>query len=72
MLSPPKITSGEDEEELGSIVTNLFAYLIFSISNKPSKKSINFSIEGKFNFILLLGVILSVIFSGLYQNTYKP
>tara|TARA_B100000029_G_scaffold282697_1_gene276586 strand:- start:2910 stop:4277 length:1368 start_codon:yes stop_codon:yes gene_type:complete len=47
-------------------------YYKMEISNKPSKKSINFSIEGKFNFILLLGVILSVIFSGLYQNTYKP
>ena len=39
---------------------------------KPSKQPVNFSIKGKFNFILLLGVIALVILSGLYQNTFKP
>ena len=42
------------------------------ISNKPSNQPINFSIEGKFNFLLLIGVVLSVILSGLYQNEFKP
>ena len=41
------------------------------LPNKPAKESVNFSIEGKINFILLLGVILSVILSGAYQNNFK-
>ena len=39
--------------------------------NKPTDEPVNFSIEGKINFILLLGVILSVILSGAYQNDFK-
>tara|TARA_B110000495_G_C22991858_1_gene584198 strand:- start:148 stop:1509 length:1362 start_codon:yes stop_codon:yes gene_type:complete len=45
------------------------------IDNKPVIKPVNFSIEGKFNFILLIGVILSVILSGLYKDSlgfYQP
>ena len=38
------------------------------LSNKPSKQSVNFSIEGKINFILLFGVIVSVVLSGIYQD----
>jgi len=43
------------------------------LTNKPSKEALNFSIEGKINFILLLAVIASVILSGVYQEfkTYK-
>jgi Na+/H+ antiporter NhaD/arsenite permease-like protein len=41
------------------------------LPNKPAKEPVNFSIEGKINFILLLGVILSVILSGAYQNDFK-
>ena len=41
------------------------------LSNKPADEPVNFSIEGKINFILLLGVILSVILSGAYQNDFK-
>ena len=42
------------------------------LDNRPSKGPINFSIEGKINFLLLLGVISSVILSGIYQNDFKP
>ena len=45
-------------------------YFNKEIDDKPAEQDINFSIEGKVNFILLLGVILSVIFSGLYQKHY--
>ena len=38
------------------------------LDNKPPKQSVNFSIQGKINFILLLGVITSVILSGIYTN----
>ena len=38
------------------------------LDNKPAKQSVNFSIQGKINFILLLGVIASVILSGIYTN----
>lgn len=41
-------------------------------NKKPSKQPVNFSIKGKFNFILLLGVIVSVILSGVYQSSLKP
>tara|TARA_B110000014_G_scaffold263054_1_gene258662 strand:- start:1001 stop:2302 length:1302 start_codon:yes stop_codon:yes gene_type:complete len=36
--------------------------------DKPSSQPINFSIQGKINFILLLGVIASVILSGFYKD----
>ena len=42
------------------------------LDNRPFKGPINFSIEGKINFLLLLGVISSVILSGIYQNDFKP
>ena len=38
------------------------------LSNKPAKGLVNFSIEGKINFLLLLGVIFSVILSGFYKD----
>ena len=38
------------------------------LSNKPAKQPVNFSIQGKINFILLLGVIISVILSGMYKK----
>ena len=38
------------------------------LDNKPPKQSVNFSIQGKINFILLLAVISSVILSGIYTN----
>ena len=43
-------------------------YYSKELSNKPTKEPVNFSIEGKFNFILLLGVVLSVILSGFYKD----
>ena len=36
---------------------------------KPSQGPVSFSIDGKFNFILLLFVIISVILSGVYKNS---
>jgi len=42
------------------------------LDNRPHKQPINFSIEGKINFILILGVISSVILSGVYQNKFEP
>ena len=55
------------------ILLILFYFIDNYYYNKESKSDtsnseINFSIEGKFNFILLLGVILSVIFSGFYKD----
>ena len=38
------------------------------LSNKPDKLPVNFSVQGKINFILLLGVIASVILSGFYKD----
>ena len=38
------------------------------ISKRPTLEKINFSIDGKFNLLLLVGVIISVIFSGAYKN----
>jgi len=38
------------------------------LPNKPFNESVNFSIKGKINFILLLGVIFSVVLSGIYQE----
>ena len=43
-------------------------YFKKELDNKPSNQSVNFSIQGKINFILLLGVIASVILSGFYKN----
>ena len=43
-------------------------YFRKELENQPSSEPVNFSIEGKFNFILLLGVILSVILSGFYKD----
>ena len=42
------------------------------LANKPAKQPVNFSIQGKINFILLVGVIISVILSGVYQNDFTP
>ena len=39
------------------------------LSNKPAEEPVNFSIEGKINFILLFGVIFSVILSGFYKDS---
>ena len=38
------------------------------LSNKPDKEPVNFSIQGKINFILIIGVIASVILSGFYKD----
>jgi len=38
--------------------------------NKPPIEPVNFSIEGKLNFILLFGVIASVLLSGMYDLGY--
>ncbi len=38
------------------------------LSNKPPNQAVNFSIQGKINFILLFGVIASVILSGFYKD----
>ena len=37
--------------------------------DKPTNQPVDFSIKGKINFILLLGVIASVILSGFYKDT---
>ena len=58
---------------VSSIVMILF-YFIDSyyynkeLNSKPSRQLVNFSIEGKINFIFILGVIFSVILSGKYQD----
>ena len=38
------------------------------LDSKPIDEPLNFSIEGKFNFLLLIGVILAVILSGFYKD----
>ena len=42
------------------------------LNNKPLNEPVNFSIHGKFNILLLVGIVLAVIFSGFYQNSYEP
>ena len=37
--------------------------------DKPINQPVNFSIQGTINFILLLGVIASVILSGFYKDS---
>ena len=58
-------------------VSSLLMVLFYLIDNyyykkeldyKPIDEPVNFSIEGKFNFLLLIGVILAVILSGLYKD----
>lgn len=38
------------------------------ISLRPTTEKIDFSINGKFNLLLLVGVVISVIFSGNFKN----
>ena len=38
-------------------------------NSQPNQSSVNFSIEGKVNFILLFFVIVSVILSGIYKDS---
>ena len=38
------------------------------IDSRPPLKKINFSVDGKFNLLLLVGVIVSVILSGAFKN----
>ena len=38
-------------------------------NSQPNQSSVNFSIEGKVNFILLFFVIVSVIMSGIYKDS---
>ncbi len=57
-----------------SIILMILFYLVDSfyfkkeLANKPAVQPLNFKIEGKFNFILIIGVILSVILSGIYKD----
>ena len=46
----------------------MYNYYFKKELDKPSNQPINFSIQGKINFILLLGVIASVILSGFYKD----
>jgi Na+/H+ antiporter NhaD/arsenite permease-like protein len=58
-------------------ISSLLMILFYLIDNyyykkeldcKPIDEPVNFLIEGKFNFLLLIGVILAVILSGIYKD----
>ena len=45
-------------------------YFSKELHNKPKTETLNFSIHGKFNFLLLIGVVLAVVLSGFYKDSF--